>query len=204
MKRFVIKTIAEFIEKYVIEPKIERCLLSHDELQKLICEGVIDADPANVNAASIDITLHKVILQEGHPRFNSVINLAQKENIETSEISMTKNGYTLSPGEFLLASSRETFNLPDDISAEYKLKSSQARNGLDHANAGWAGAGWNNSKLTLEFKNISARHHLTINTGMKCGQMVFFKHKKVPRHASYATRGQYNGQSKVTASKGVR
>ena len=86
MKRFVIKTIAEFIEKYVIEPKIERCLLSHDELQKLICEGVIDADPANVNAASIDITLHKVILQEGHPRFNSVINLAQKENIETSEI----------------------------------------------------------------------------------------------------------------------
>lgn len=35
--------------------------------------------------------------------------------------------FLLMPGEFILAQSVEVFNLPDDLSAEYKLKSSMAR-----------------------------------------------------------------------------
>lgn len=179
-------------------------LLSHIHLLDLIAAGIITADPANVNAASIDLTLGDIVLLEDPPKWDKVINLGQKETLPLREVRMGADGYTLRPGEFILAQSREVFNLPPDISAEYKLKSSQARSGLDHANAGWADAGWNGSVLTLEFKNQTRWHELTITPGMKCGQMVFFRHDPVPMHASYAAKGQYNGDKTATASKGVR
>ncbi|MEY3760178.1 MAG: Cronobacter phage vB CsaP, partial [Pseudomonadota bacterium] len=113
-------------------------------------------------------------------------------------------GYTIRPDEFILASSDEFFNLPNDISCEYKLKSSMARNALDHLNAGWADATWNGSRLTLELKNVSRFHKLIIETGMAIGQMVFFRHAPVPHEQSYAVRGQYNKQQSVTESKGIR
>ena len=34
--------------------------------------------------------------------------------------------------------------------------------------------------------------------------MVFFEHAPVPEHASYANKGQYNGDSEANPSKGLR
>jgi dCTP deaminase len=114
-------------------------------------------------------------------------------------------GYILRPDEFILASTNEIFNLPDNISAEYKLKSTQARNAMEHLNAGFCDPGWNNSKLTLELKNVSRYHKLIIRPNMPCGQIVFFRHEvSVPSNESYAVRGQYNNQTQVTLSKGLR
>jgi deoxycytidine triphosphate deaminase len=39
---------------------------------------------------------------------------------------------------------------------------------------------------------------------MKIGQMVFFRCAPVPDHASYAAKGQYNGDTGAVGSKGVR
>ncbi len=178
-------------------------LLSYNELNELIDFGVINANPANVNGTSIDITLDKTIILESEPRFNKVVNLAKKENIETREFVMSEYGYMLRPSEFVLASSAEVFNLPENISAEYKLKSSLARNGLEHLNAGWCDPWWSNSKLTLELKNMTQKHDLVLSAGMKIGQIVFFKSKPVPKEFGYAVKGQYNNQEKVTASKGI-
>jgi deoxycytidine triphosphate deaminase len=47
-------------------------------------------------------------------------------------------------------------------------------------------------------------HTVLLRPGMKIGQVVFFKHRKVPAYAAYATRGQYNNQKEVTASKGIK
>ena len=180
-------------------------LLSYTELLDLIAQGVIDAPIENVNAASIDLTLDsKILFEQDRTLWGKPIDLANKESIETYAHEMSKDGYVLLPGAFILASTRETFNLPDYISAEYKLKSSMARNGLEHLNAGWADAGWHGSKLTLELKNMTQNHILRIRPNMPIGQMVFFRHQSVPKHASYATKGRYNGQSEVTASKGIR
>jgi dCTP deaminase len=177
-------------------------LLSYTELCELIEQGVIDAPIENVNASSIDITLDDTFLTECTEIDKSLfIDLSAKESITTSvqigDVCM------LSPGSFVLASSQETFNLPNNISAEYKLKSSMARNGLEHLNAGWCDAGWHGSKLTLELKNMNQYHHLILKPGMKIGQMIFFKHAPVPDHASYANKGRYNNQPTTTASKGV-
>jgi len=51
---------------------------------------------------------------------------------------------------------------------------------------------------------MACRHAHTLEPGMLIGQVVFFRHKKVPKHASYAQKGRYNGQTEVTASKGIQ
>ena len=177
-------------------------LLSYFDLVGLIEQGVVTASLDNVNASSIDITLGGTIMVEKRGR-NNIVDLANRESVGMELLELDDRGYLINPDEFILASSCETFNLPDNISAEYKLKSSMARNGLEHLNAGWADAGWSNSKLTLELKNMTQTHRLRIRPGMKIGQMVFFKHAPVPDHASYAVKGRYNNQASVTASKGV-
>ena len=179
-------------------------LLSYTELVELVESGVIDAKPENINGSSIDITLDDVVMIEQN--FTElVIDLSEKQNIFLLEHNIKEAGCVdLLPSEFILASSKEIFNLPDNISAEYKLKSSMARNGLEHFNAGWCDAGWAGSKLTLELKNMTQFHTLRLQAGMKIGQVVFFKHEPVPKDKSYAKTGQYNNQQKVQQSKGIR
>jgi dCTP deaminase len=113
-------------------------------------------------------------------------------------------GYDLKPGEFVLASTREVFNLPDDLACEFKLKSSLARAGLQHAVAGWADPGFHNSVLTLELSNSLRAHWLRLTPGQPIGQLVFFRGEPVPADRSYAARGQYCNDRQTTASKGVR
>lgn len=182
-------------------------LLSYNRLVKLIEDGVINAPIENVNASSIDITLGDDILAES--KFLSTntafVKLYEKENVSFDSVQLMEDYsiYFLFPGDFILATSNEVFNLPNNISCEYKLKSSMARNGLEHLTAGWCDAGWNGSKLTLEFKNMTKYHTLLLKPGMKIGQMVFFEHEPVPDHASYAAKGRYNNQTTTTAGKGI-
>jgi dCTP deaminase len=178
-------------------------LLSYLELVSLVGQGVIDAPIENINSSSIDLTLDRFVMYELDGD-RDVVDLASKQNIAMSQFDLDIDDMVLFPGDFILASSAEVFNLPNNISAEYKLKSSMARNGLEHLNAGWCDAGWNGSKLTLELKNMTQNHRLCLTKGMKIGQVVFFRHEPVPVDKSYAARGQYNGQQGVTASKGIR
>lgn len=182
-------------------------LISYNGLVDLIRDGVINAPIANVSGASIDITLHDELMMETDfdlKNNNAPIDLAAKENIKIRKFKMDPKGEILMPGSCILASSAETFNLPNNVAAEYKLKSSLARNFLNHMLAGWCDPGWNNSKLTLELQNCSRYHNLLLRPGMKIGQMVFWECEPVPERHSYATKGQYNNQYSVTASKGVR
>jgi len=177
-------------------------LISHNELVELVEQGVIDAPLENINGTSIDITLGDKILIEKTIHIN-VVDLKLKHTLSTFEFDINE-GYILSPNEFILATTQETFNLPNNISAEYKLKSSIARSGLQHLLAGWCDPGWSNSKLTLELKNVTQHHKLLLKPGMKIGQIVFWKCIPVPDHANYAQTGQYNDQKTVTGSKGIK
>ena len=107
--------------------------------------------------------------------------------------------YLLMPGHFCLAETLEIFNMPDDISAQFVLKSSRARDGLNHLLAGWCDPGWHGSKLTLELKNERLHHALPIWPGLKIGQMVFHQMSKVPLN-SYAVTGNYNNHLTVMPS----
>jgi len=80
-----------------------------------------------------------------------MIEVSDKRELIEIDISdrTEEDPYYLAPSEFVLAETIETFNLPDDISAQFVLKSSRAREGLNHLLAGWCDPGWHGSKLTL-------------------------------------------------------
>ena len=177
-------------------------LLSYLELVDLVNDGVINAPMSAVNGSSIDLTLHHLVRKEVIGSTMRKVRLAQRESIDTVELDIT-GGYIMLPDTVLLASTNERFNLPLWLSAEFSLKSTLGRNFLGHELAGWIDAGFDGC-VTLELKNNTQFHKLIIEPDMKIGQVKFFRHAPVPEDYSYKHRGQYNGQEKVTASKGLR
>ena len=172
-------------------------LLSYNEICELIEQGVIEfADYNCVNSASLDIHIGDHVLLEADE--GSVLVLRDRTPLKTVQHQLP---FDILPGEFILASSKEVFHLPNNISAEYKLKSSMARIALDHLNAGWCDAGWNGSVLTLEFKNDTNNHSIRLHKGDAIGQMVFFKHSPVPYDKSYEVRGRYNNDKTAQGVK---
>lgn len=175
-------------------------LLSHDEIKDLLAQSVVTGTKEGaVNAASLDLHLGSTIMVEKST--GRGVDFRAREPLAMTRVEMGPQGYLLQPGEFILAQSVETFNLPAYVSAEYKLKSSMARIGLEHLNAGWCDAGWHGSVLTLELKNMTRYHPIRIRPGDAIGQIVFFKHTPVSDEASYATRGRYNNDAQVSAIK---
>ena len=175
-------------------------ILSYTELLGLLDAGVITgAKPASVNAASIDVHLGGEFLSECVAAMGLCeIDLAAREPLKVSRLVVKEGATTfLDPGEFVLAHTVEMFNLPDDISAKFVLKSSIARAGLNQLSAVWCDAGWHNSRLTLELSNVTQHHRLTLTAGMPIGQMVFYRHAMVPAEQSYRARGRYNNSQTV-------
>ena len=178
-------------------------LLSYHELHELIESGVIDADPENVNGTSIDVRLDRTILVEIEKAELGIVDPSLKQSHDTIAIEMPDNGYLMIPGQCVLASTVEIFNLPEDLSCEFKLKSSMARVFLENMLATWGDPFWHNSKMTLELKNELQYNAILIKPNMKIGQMIFYRSKPVPEDRSYKVRGRYNNTTTVTASKGV-
>lgn len=190
-------------------------LLSYNRLCELVEQGVITGvQHDQINATSIDLTLGDNVLTERlHPTAHSmshrgisqrvkVVGLRERDPLFFGPHNLEQDGpFLLLPNRFILAQSAQTFNLPNNISAEYKLKSSMARIGLEHLNAGWCDAGWNGSVLTLELKNMTQHHAIQLRAGDRIGQIVFFEHEPVPADRSYAARGRYNGDTKVEGIK---
>lgn len=194
-------------------------LLSYTELRQLVAGGMItEVEHDQINATSIDLTLGANLLIEGlHPDARPIeqegyfldpskrvthVNLRERTPLYMMPWNLETDGpYTLLPGQFILAQSVQVFNLPEWLSAEYKLKSSMARIGLEHLNAGWCDAGWNGSVLTLELKNMTQHHAIELQHGDRIGQVVFFGHEPVPADRSYAARGRYNNDKAVSGIK---
>ena len=116
-------------------------------------------------------------------------------------VDITGGHFDLQPGQFVLAHTFEQFNLPTDICAEFKLKSSGARIGLNNMLATWCDNGWHGSVLTLELHNVTRHHTIRLRPGDKIGQMIFYRTTPVPDDRSYAARGRYNKDSSAQQIK---
>jgi dCTP deaminase len=151
-------------------------------------------DPELVNPASLDVRLGQFIRIES----------AQSPELVLVDLELWRDRqgpYMLKPGQFILAETMETFYLPDFIAAQFMLKSSRAREGLEHLMAGYCDPGWHGSKLTLELHNSRQLHPVAIWPGMKIGQMVFHLMDQRPTR-SYAVTGRYNNDATVQGSRG--
>lgn len=149
-------------------------------------------DPDLVNPASLDLRLGNTLLIES----------AQSPDLVPYPLARhhAEDPFLLQPGEFVLAVTMEVLQLPDHICGQLVLKSSRAREGLDHALAGWADPGWHGA-LTLELTNNRQLHPQPLYPGLRIAQLVFLAMEAAPA-ATYAVTGRYCGDLVATASRG--
>ena len=178
-------------------------MLGYHDLLELVEKGVIYNLESNeqVQASSIDVRLGPHILKEYDGEQH--LDIRERDPLRTwlFDMSQWDGFYDLAPGEFVLAHTMEMFNMPDDLSATFQLKSTRARSGLDHTLAAHVDPGFNNSALTLELYNITRYHTIRLRPGDYIGQMIFYRHAPVPKYASYRTKGRYNGDLTVSGVK---
>lgn len=185
---------------------------------KELCEkhGLVSPfDPARINPASIDLTLGRdfVNLSDSHINF-TIGDLGfcalPGDRFEADRVQLV-------PGVALLATTAERVKIPDSeltlewatkyredewykvdeyvqhvqaCIAELRLKSSAARNGLDHALAGWIDPGFDGT-LTLE---LHAHRPIELLAGKAYVQLVVASCLATPAR-SYQQTGRYVGEA---------
>ena len=178
-------------------------ILINSEIRSLIINAPIRfAGDELVNGSSLDVTLGPAIMVESPgTRLTRRATVTAGHPQHFREVNISSRRYTLRPGEFALARTMQVFTLPLNISAEFRLKSTMARLGLNQLLAIWCDPGWENSTLTLELKNENLYHGIQLQHGMRVGQMIFHQHAAISPVASYAKRGKYNNQMAPVAAK---
>ena len=164
------------------------------QIEALCRAGMVKPfDPAMLNPCGLDVRLGDVLLIEsvqGPGLVEYPLHVHSKED-----------PYLFVPGQFALAPTIEMFWLPDDVEAQFVLKSSRAREGLEHLMAGYCEPDWSGSVLTMELKNQRQLHPVPIWPGMRVGQLKFDKLEVKPRR-SYKEVGRYNGHTTAMQSLG--
>ena len=149
-------------------------------------------DPELVNPASLDVRLGENLLVE-LPTTTSLVPYSIAGNSQ-------ENPFMLQPHEFVLAETLEEFRLPDCIAGQLALKSSRAREGIEHLLAGYIDPGYC-GRLTLELQNARMMHPVALWPGMRIAQIVFHRMSMLPAK-DYSHTGRYQGDKSVQSSKG--
>ena len=110
--------------------------------------------------------------------------------------TITADTYVLLPGQFVLASTMEYFELPDNLTAFVEGRSSLGRIGLFIQNAGWVDPGFR-GEITLELFNAN-RCAIDLKAGRRVGQLVF---AQLDDTALNPYSGKYQGQRGATGSR---
>src|SRR6478672_11406554 len=180
-------------------------VLSDRSITRLIDEGriVIDPyDPALMQPASLDVRVDRLFRVFRNNRYPYIDVKREQEGL--TELVEVEDGdpFILHPGEFVLGSTLERVQLPDDLVARLEGKSSLGRLGLlIHSTAGFIDPGWD-GHVTLELSNV-ANLPITIYPEMKIGQISFMQLTE-PTSTPYGTSSlgsKYQGQKGPTASR---
>ena len=144
-------------------------ILSDKTLMKMLEEKDLVVEPIEkeqIQPASIDIRLGNTfsIVEDTS---TGIINLENEIKYKT----ITSDTYILLPNQFVLATTMEYFDLPDDLTAFVEGRSSLGRMGLFIQNAGWVDPGFK-GEITLELYNAN-RCAIELKAGRRVGQLVF-------------------------------
>ena len=184
-------------------------VLSDRSIKEALHEGRIvlrPLDPADIQPASVDLHLDRKVLVFSNSRQPFIdVRESMDELTEMVEMPDENHPFILHPGEFVLGSTMEHIELPDDLVARLEGKSSLGRIGLViHSTAGFVDPGWKGN-LTLELSNL-ARLPITLYYGMKIGQISFLR-LTTPAERLYGSESlgsKYQGQTEPTASRSHR
>lgn len=169
-------------------------ILSDVEIRKRIkeCGIVSGADNIQINPASVNVRLGNTFLVP-NLSMNGIV-LGDKVNYNRCEINENEH-FIIWPGQFVLATTIEEVNLPNDVGAFVQGRSSIGRIGLTTQNAGFVDPGFH-GHITLELVNESP-NSIYLRPGYPVAQIVFFE--SMPAENPY--NGKYNGQVEATGSR---
>lgn len=180
-------------------------VLSDRTIREELASGRLVITPLEdgcIQPASVDLHLDRRILT-----FRSAalpyVDVRQPLNglTESAEVG-EKDPFFVQPGEFLLISTLEHLELPNDIVGRLEGKSSLARIGLlVHSTAGYVDPGWK-GKLTMQMTNVG-RLPITLYARMRIAQITFLR-LTTPAERPYGSDGlgsKYQGQKDPTASR---
>ena len=179
-------------------------VLSDRDIRAEIAAGRIVIDPfipEAVQPSSVDLHLDRRFRVFRNSRYPFIdVRADQPDMTELVEIA-GDDPFILHPGEFVLGSTLERVQLPNDLVARLEGKSSLGRLGLlIHSTAGYVDPGWEGN-LTLELSNV-ANLPITLYDGMKIGQ-ISFQRLSSPAEVGYGDASigsKYRGQRDPTAS----
>ena len=146
-------------------------ILSDKTISKMLEEKTLVIEPVTkeqIQPASVDIRLGNTFsVVDDSP--SGVITLGNKIEYKT----IVSDTYLILPGQFVLATTMEYFELPDDLTAFVEGRSSLGRMGLFIQNAGWVDPGFK-GEITLELYNAN-KCAIELKAGRRVGQLVFAK-----------------------------
>ncbi len=180
-------------------------VLSDRSIREGLSNGRIVIQPLGegcIQPASVDVRLDNEVLVFRNNRVPYVDIRANTERLSEKVVIGDDDPFMLHPGEFVLGSTLEHVEMPDDLVARLEGKSSLGRIGLlIHSTAGYVDPGWK-GHLTLELSNVS-NLPITLYYRMRIGQISFLR-LTTPAEHLYGDKelgSKYQSQTGPTASR---
>lgn len=183
-------------------------ILSDRDIKKALRSGKIIIKPAvdlktQLGSCSLDLRLGNIYQVFNHSR-TPYLDPQTPDTLKgvTSEISVKDSeAFTLHPGEFILAITKEAIAMPDDLVGRLEGRSSIGRMGVVvHSTAATIDAGFR-GQITLELANMG-RIPVMLYPGMRICS-ISFEELTSPAEVPYFKKkgAKYAGQKKPEASK---
>lgn len=162
-------------------------VLSDSDLYPIFDKLVGHTDRRYLNPASIDIRIGRsaIFYESKGGKVNEVPTALSEDST-----------FTIPPGGNCLVATWETITIPNGYVGAIFLKSSRAREGYNHALAGWIDPGWS-GVITLELMNATKYKHLPVFAGLKIAQLVVMT---TMTNSFKPYRGKYHGAEEVQGS----
>lgn len=186
-------------------------ILSDVDLKRLIAERdavYVNGGPAvdpelQVGPSSIDLRLGTSfgVLNTRKIEMVDTKNMDKYQDYIVEEEHSPEEGVIIHPGEFVLGSTLETVNVPDDMVARVEGRSSYGRLGIVvHATAGFCDPGFE-GQITLEMQNLGNAPVKLYPEDRIC--QVVFETMTSEAETPYGSKldAKYQGQKGATGSK---
>ncbi|MBI1318630.1 MAG: dCTP deaminase [Candidatus Hydrogenedens sp.] len=168
-------------------------ILSDGTIRSMLADRTLVIEPLDdvqIGPASVDLRLGRSFLVPKPT--NGVYSLADEieyDRTETDEFIVPTHG-------FVLATTAEYIELPDDLTAFVEGRSSVGRSGLFIQNAGWVDPGFKGA-ITLELYNANSAP-MKIQAGRRICQLVI---ARADACVLQPYDGKYQGQRDTTGSR---
>lgn len=169
-------------------------VLSDKKIKELLFKKELVIDPISdqsIQPSSVDCTLgnHFLIIESNHMSCLDLETEIKYREIDSDSIIIPSNS-------FILATTREYLEIPDNLTSFVEGRSSIGRMGLFIQNAGWVDAGFK-GKITSELYNANSLP-IRLKSGRRICQLIFCE---MDQCAENPYKGKYQGQDKTVGSR---